>query len=261
MPFIKDLLIIGSDYSAIVIDFFSGSATSAHAVMQLNAEDGGNRKHIMVQLPEVCGEKSEAAKANYQTIAEIGKERIRRAGEKIKAELIEKAKIASEEEKAGNPNLADPDSLDIGFKSFRIEDTKINWLKKDLRGEDIVAEAGLTTADALDFVPGFTDTDVVYELMLRQSNIPLTLPITQPIDGSERTYLYGDSYLICLEESISKELVEQLAALEPTPLKYFFRDSAFGTDIAFKDETFRRLNAEIAKNTADQADAYTVEFI
>lgn len=197
-------------------------------------------------------------------ISEIGKERIRRTGDKIIEELrAERAKLEAKGklEEESNPYILDPDSLDIGFKSFSIEDTKINWLKKDLRGEDLEAEAGLTTQDALDFVPGFTDTDIVYELMLRQSNIPLTLPITQPIDGSERTYLYGDSYLICLEETISKELVEQLAALEPTPLKYFFRDSAFGKDIAFKDETFRRLNAEIAKNTADQADAYTVEFI
>lgn len=250
------------DTSSVILDFFSGSAATAHAVMQLNAEDGGKRKHIMVQLPEVCDKKSEAAKAGYSTIAEIGKKRIHRAGKQIRSELVEKAKSASDDEKVTNPYLTNPDSLDIGFKSFRIEDTKINWLKKDLRGEEFDFDTStLSEKDALDFVPGFTDTDVVYELMLRQSNIPLTLPITQPIDGASRTYLYGDSFLICLEETISKELVEQLAALEPTPLKYFFRDSAFGKDIAFKDETFRRLNAEIAKNTADQADAYTVEFI
>ena len=250
--------------SDLILDFFSGSASTAHAAMQLNAEDGGTRQHIMVQLPEVCDGKSSAFEAGYTTISEIGKERIRRAGEKIREELRirnEDLGIKGKLDEETNPYVLDPDSLDIGFKSFRIEDTKINWLKKDLRGEDIVAEAGLTTADALDFVPGFTDTDVLYELILRQSNIPLTLPISQPVDGASRTYLYGDSYLICLEVEISKELVEQLAALEPTPLKYFFRDSAFGKDIAFKDETFRRLNAEIAKNTDDQADAYTVEFI
>jgi adenine-specific DNA-methyltransferase len=254
---------------SIVLDFFSGSATTAHAVMQLNAEDGGNRKHIMVQLPEVCDEKSEAAKAGYKTIAEIGKERIRRAGEKIvaelrakKAELEKKGELKLDDDKETNPYILDPDALDIGFKSFRIEDTKINWLKKDLRGEEFDFDtADISDKDALDFVPGTTDHDVVYELMLRQSNIPLTLPITQPVSTAKRTYLYGASYLICLEEEISTALVASLAALEPTPLKYFFRDSAFGKDIALKDETFRRLNAEIAKNTADQADAYTVEFI
>ena len=203
------------------------------------------------------------------TIAEIGKERIRRAGEKIVADLhaqkatLEKTReLELDDQSETNPYILNPDSLDIGFKSFRIEDTKINWLKKDLRGEEFDFDtADISDKDALDFVPGTTDHDVVYELMLRQSNIPLTLPITQPVPTASRTYLYGDAYLICLEEEISNTLVASLAALEPTPLKYFFRDSAFGKDIAFKDETFRRLNAEIAKNTADQADAYTVEFI
>ena len=257
------------DQSSIILDFFSGSASTAHAVMQLNAEDGGKRKHIMVQLPEVCDPKSEAAKADYKTIAEIGKERIRRAGEKIvaelrvkKAELEKKGELELDDQSETNPYILNPDSLDIGFKSFRIEDTKINWLKKDLRGEEFDFDtADISDKDALDFVPGTTDHDVVYELMLRQSNIPLTQPITQPVPSAKRTYLYGDAYLICLEEEISTALVASLAALEPTPLKYFFRDSAFGKDIALKDETFRRLNAEIAKNTADQADAYTVEFI
>lgn len=263
----------------LIIDFFSGSATTAHAVMQLNAEDGGKRRFIMVQLPEVCAEDSEAAKAGYKTIAEIGKERIRRAGEKIKEEL--KAKQAEGQKKQAlaakkgsqlalendgeateepNPYVLDPDSLDIGFKSFRIEETKINWLKKDLRGEQLEFD-DTTTQDALDFVPGYTDTDVVYELMLRQSNIPLTHSITRPIASAPRSYLYADSYLICLEETITRELVESLAALEPTPTKYFFRDSAFGKDIALKDETFRRLKAEIHKHHGDLGSAYTVEFI
>lgn len=243
----------------IILDFFSGSATTAHAVMQLNAEDGGKRKHIMVQLPEVCDPKSEAAKAGYTTIAEIGKERIRRAGDKIKAELVEKSKTATEEEKQANPYLTNPDALDIGFKCFRIEDTKINWLKKDLSGGELV-DVDISDKDRLDFVPGFTDLDVVYEIMLRQSSIPLTEPICTLTDIGLRIYLYGESYLICLEEEITKEMVEKLAQLEPTPLKFIFRDSAFGKDIAFKDTTFRRLNAEIAKHTEGE-ETYTVEFI
>jgi len=265
------------DPGDIILDFFSGSATTAHAVMQQNAEDGGNRRYIMVQLPEVCAENSEAAKARYKTIAEIGKERIRRAGEKIKEDLQTKhnewKKQQALESKKGdkldleddtmeesNPYVLDPDSLDIGFKSFRIEDTKINWLKKDLRGEQLEFD-DTTTQDALDFVPGYTDTDVVYELMLRQSNIPLTGSITKPNATAKRTYLYADAYLICLEEKITQKLVETLATIEPTPNKYFFRDSAFGTDIALKDETFRRLKAEIHKHHGDLGAAYTVEFI
>ena len=252
----------------IVLDFFSGSASSADAILQINAEEGGNRKYIMVQLPEDCDEKSEAAKASYKTIAEIGKERIRRAGEKIKAELVEKHQALLNEDgelelddKAPetNPYILNPDSLDIGFKCFRIEDTQINWLKKDLSGGELV-DADISSKDKLDFVPGFTDLDVVYEIMLRQSSIPLTQPIMILTDIGKRTYLYGDSYLICLEEDINKEMVEKLAKLEPTPLKFIFRDSAFGKDIAFKDETFRRLNVEIAKNT-DGDETYTVEFI
>lgn len=245
--------------------------------MEINAEDGGNRRFIMVQLPEICTEDSEAAKAGYQTIAEIGKERIRRAGEKIKEELKAKHKgwkkqQALESKKGGkldlkddtadetNPYVLDPDSLDIGFKSFCIEDTKINWLKKDLRGDQLQF-SDTTTQDALDFVPGFTDIDVVYELMLRQSNIPLTGAITNPEGTGKRTYLYADSYLVCLEEKVTRELVEKLAAIEPTPTKYIFRDSAFGKDIALKDETFRRLKAEIHKNHGDTGTTYTVEFI
>jgi adenine-specific DNA-methyltransferase len=266
--------ITGGQKQGLVLDFFSGSSTTAHAVMQLNADDGGKRRFIMVQLPEVCADDSEAAKAGYQTIAEIGKERIRRAGEKIKEELQAKHSAWQEQQSKkntqltlegegtaeSNPYILNPDSLDIGFKSFRIEDTKINWLKKDLRGEQLELD-DTTTQDALDFVPGYTDTDVVYELMLRQSNIPLTGTITKPIDAAKRTYLYADAYLVCLEETITQKLVESLAAIEPTPNKYFFRDSAFGTDIALKDETFRRLKAEIHKHHGDLGAAYTVEFI
>jgi adenine-specific DNA-methyltransferase len=274
---IKLICQAGSGPNDLVLDFFSGSSTTAHAVMQLNAEDGGKRRHIMVQLPEVCDSSTEASKAGYKTIAEIGKERIRRAGEIIKEELKEKLaewkkqqaldskkgnklELDDEDSEQINPYIIDPNSLDIGFKSFRIEDTKINWLKKDLRGEQLEFD-DTTTQDALDFVPGYTDTDVVYELMLRQSNIPLTGTITKLNAIAKRTYLFADAYLICLEEMITQKLVESLASIEPTPNKYFFRDSAFGTDIALKDETFRRLKAEIHKHHGDLGAAYTVEFI
>ncbi len=268
LDLISDLIKVATQKEGIVLDFFAGSSTTSHALMQLNAEDGGKRKHIMVQLPEACNEKSEAAKAGYKTIAEIGKERIRRAGEKIKAELVEKhAALLNRDgelqldDKAPetNPYILNPDALDIGFKCFRIEDTKINWLKKDLSGGELVYD-DISSKDRLDFTPDFTDIDVVYEIMLRQSGIPLTQAITTLTDIGKRTYLYGKSYLICLEEDISKQMVEQLAQLEPTPVKFVFRDSAFGKDIAFKDETFRRLNVEIDKNT-DGTETYTVEFI
>lgn len=271
------LTLSGASNNDLVLDFFSGSATTAHAVMQHNVDESGQLRFIMVQLSEKCAVDSEAAKTGFENIAEISKERIRRAGEKIKEDLKEKQaewkkqlaldskkgsklELDDEDSEQINPYIIDPNSLDIGFKSFRIEDTKINWLKKDLRGEQLEFD-DTTTQDALDFVPGYTDTDVVYELMLRQSNIPLTGTITKPITTAKRTYLYADAYLICLEEKITQKLVESLASLEPTPNKYFFRDSAFGTDIALKDETFRRLKAEIHKHHGDLGAAYTVEFI
>lgn len=242
LEMIRNIVEVASGLDSLILDFFAGSSTTAHAVMQLNAEDGGNRRFIMVQIPEPTPEDSEARKAGYPTIAEISKERIRRAGEKIKAD---------------NPSAVP--TLDVGFKSFRIEETKINWLKKDLRGEEFNL-TDVSDKDALDFVAGFTDVDIVYELILRQANIPLTERVTTLSQVGARTYLYGESYVVCLEEQISPALVEALAALEPTPLKFFFRDSAFGKDIALKDETFRRLNAEIAKHSDVKA-AYTVEFI
>jgi len=263
---IAELLGFFTTETDIVVDLFPGSCTTAHAVMQLNAEDGGNRKHIMVQLPEACDEKSEAYKAGYKNIAEIGRERIRRAGEKIKEELRQKQAEAKEKdalgvmkEEGGNPYLENPDKLDVGFKAFRVADTNINWLKQDLSTGELT-DLTLSDKDKLDFVPGFTDLDVVYEIMLRQAGIALTEPITPLTDCGPRTYLYGESYLICLEENVTKEMVEQLAKLEPTPLKFFFRDSAFGKDIALKDETFRRLSAEVAKHAGDQ-ETYTVEFV
>ena len=283
-----------NDRQALIIDFFSGSGSTAEAVFTANATFGSNHRFIMVQLPEsletmkasVTGTAKKTLEAAIRMLnkldrplllPEISKERIRRAGDKIKEDLKsknaewkkqqaidskkgDKLKLDDESSEIANPYIIDPDSLDIGFKSFRIEDTKINWLKKDLRGEQLEF-SDTTTQDALDFVPGYTDTDVVYELMLRQSNIPLTGTITKPITTAKRTYLYADAYLICLEEKITQKLVESLAAIEPTPNKYFFRDSSFGTDIALKDETFRRLKAEIHKHHGDLGAAYTVEFI
>ena len=228
----------------IILDFFSGSATTAHAVMQLNAEDGGKRKFIMVQLPESCDEKSEAYKAGYKNICEIGKERIRRAGKKIQQE---------------NPDK----KIDIGFKVFKIDDTTLNWEKAEIEGKDLYSDynENNTEKDKLDFTPGFTDLDVVYEIMLRQEGLSLTSKIEQLTDIGSRTYLVANSYLICLEESITEEIIKKLSELEPLPIKFVFRDSAFDDDIALKDESFRRLSALIDKNKGATKQAYTIEFI
>lgn len=118
---LKFCLQLSTSKNSLVLDFFSGSSTTAHAVMQLNAEDGGNRKFIMVQLPEKTDEKSEAFKAGYNNICEIGKERIRRAGEKIKSELIEKNQKAGMLEES-----IDPEKLDIGFKVYKLDSSNFN---------------------------------------------------------------------------------------------------------------------------------------
>ncbi|NCC80799.1 MAG: site-specific DNA-methyltransferase [Clostridia bacterium] len=250
---IKRLIQIGSQTDSIILDFFSGSATTAHATMQLNAEDGGNRKFIMVQLPEKTDENSEAYIADYKNICEIGKERIRRAGDQIKTE-VEKH----------NSQLKEGDELrtipDIGFKVFRTSDTNIKWNMVDSLGQMDI-EKMTHTPDLVDFNLEANDIDIVYEIMLRQKDIPLSEKIEQLTEIGKRTYLYGSAYLICLETDISEELVNRLAAIEPLPVKYVFRDSAFKADIALKDETFRRLKTLIERNSGASKKTYTVEFI
>lgn len=256
--------------SDIILDFFSGSSTSAHSVMQLNAEDGGNRKFIMVQIPEVCDDNSEAKKAGYNTICEIGKERIRRAGNKIKEEIEESnAKL-----QIGDTQKTIPD---IGFKVFKIADTMIRWNYEDIQlqraylesaatsevieGQNLIGANMMNHKDQLDFMPYAKDIDVVYEILLRQRDIPLSAPVEQLAEIGKRTYLFADSFLVCLETEITTELIEKIAALSPLPIKFVFRDSAFEDDINLKDETIRRFKALVARNTNKKQSAYTVEFI
>lgn len=141
----------------IILDFFSGSATTAHAVMQLNTKDKGNRKFIMVQIPEPIDESSEAYKMGYLNLCQLGKERIRRAGNKIKQEH--------------------PDAdIDIGFKVFRTADTNIKWNSHMDMGQ-IDMQQMEVSPDTIDFMPNVKDVDIVYELMLRQKDVPLSSKI------------------------------------------------------------------------------------
>jgi adenine-specific DNA-methyltransferase len=279
---IKQLLEIGSKKDSIILDFFSGSATTAHAVMQLNAEDGGNRKFIMVQLNEltydgkkekyiddngeereryiidketgypIVAKDSEARKEGFYTICEIGKERIRRAGELIKKEIEE----SNRQLQLGEEPKKVPD---IGFKVFRTADTNINWKKIKEVSKDNVMK--FDDPDMLDFTLGFNDKDVVYEVLLRQRDLPLSEKLVTLTDIGSRTYLYADSYLVCLETNVTEELIEKLAELNPLPIKFIFRDSAFGSKIGLKEETFRKLKTLVEKNSGLTKKAYTVEFI
>ena len=249
---IEDFLKISLNQKDIILDFFSGSATTAHAVMQLNSEDNGNRKYIMVQLPETTDEKSEAFKAGYKNIAEIGKERIRRAGEKIKQEIEEynsNLKLGEEPKKVP----------DIGFKVFKVDNTNIKWY--DLENFNEESQYSFDDPDSLDFVLGSNDIDIVYEIMLRQNDIPLSESLEVLTDIGNRTYLYASTYLICLEIEITEEMVEKLASLEPLPIKFIFRDSAFKDNISLKDETFRKLRSLIERNSGESKVSYRVEFI
>ena len=249
---VKRCVELYTDKNDIILDFFSGSATTAHAVMQLNSEDNGNRKYIMVQLPETTDEKSEAFKAGYKNIAEIGKERIRRAGEKIKQEIEEynsNLKLGEEPKKVP----------DIGFKVFKVDDTNIKWY--DLENFNEESQYSFDDPDSLDFVLGSNDIDIVYEIMLRQNDVPLSERLEVLTDIGNRTYFYASTYLICLETEITEEMVEKLASLDPLPIKFVFRDSAFKDNISLKDETFRKLRSLIERNSGESKVSYRVEFI
>ena len=238
---VKFLCKICTGKDDIILDFFSGSSTTAQSVMELNYEDNANRKFIMIQLSELLDKSSEAHKLGYINLCQLGKERIRRAGDKIKSEHPE----------------AD---IDIGFKVFRTADTNIKWNSLMDMGQVDMNQLEYTP-DLVDFMPDANDVDVVYELMLRQRDVALSETLEQLSDIGSRTYLYACSYLVCLETQITEELVGKLAELDPLPIKFIFRDSAFKDDIALKDETFRRLKALIEKNAGTNKPTYTVEFI
>lgn len=238
---LETLIRTGSSGDDIVLDFFSGSCSTVEALFKLNVEDKCNRRFIMVQLEEKCGDKSEARNEGYETIPQVAIDRIKRAGEMVKSY-------------SGN------EGMDFGFKVFKVSDTNIKWGSLLNEGQLDLTQIE-SSPDLMDFMPGSKDKDVVYELILRQRDVLLSESLKRLTEVGERTYLYADSYLICLEEKITEEMVNKLAAIDPVPVKYIFRDSSFGDDIALKDETFRRLKAVIDKNSGDVTVSYTVEFI
>ena len=193
-----------TDTKALVLDFFSGSATTAHAVMQLNAEDGGNRKFIMVQLPEVCGENSEARKAGYSTICDIGEERIRRAGDKIRAET-----------------RAD---IDYGFRVFRVDSTNM---------EDVYYTPAETKQDQLDFLaenikPDRTPEDLLFQVML-DLGILLSSPIEETEIAGKKVFSVAGGYLLaCFDKKVTEETVSEIAKRHP--FYAVFRDSSIAND-------------------------------
>jgi adenine-specific DNA-methyltransferase len=240
--------------SNIILDFFSGSATTAHAVLQANQKNQWILRFICIQISESIPKGDETARMGYGSIAEVGRERINRAGDKI----------ASGQDCAAEGLFKQSGStLDIGFKVFKTADTVIRWTHDALRSgkQMTLDEAAMSDKDRLDFMPTFTDIDVVYEIALRQNDVPLSAPVRPVPEAGKRTYLFADSILVCLEESITPKLVEALAAIQPMPNKFILRDSAFEDDIALKDETLRRLQALVARNAQDGKSTYVVDFI
>lgn len=219
LPYIEEMLRIASNSDSVILDFFSGSATTAHAVMQLNAEDGGNRKYIMVQLPEPCVEGTEAAKAGYKNICEIGKERIRRAANKLRAE-----------------KPLDCQGKDMGFKVFKLDTSNLREWNPN---SDTLAQDLLDAVNNI--LAGRTTEDLLYEVLLK-CNLPLTLPIEErkvesvTANGKTQTntiYVVGMGALaICLDENIPQTIAEEIVKLRNeyapvVPMQVVFRDNGF----------------------------------
>jgi len=204
----------------IILDFFAGSATTAHAVMQLNAEDGGNRKYIMIQLPEPCDENSEAYKAGYKTIAEIAKERIRRAGKKIKEETG-----------------AD---IDYGFRVYRVDSSNMKdvYYAPDKLSQNILDELESNIKEDR------TSLDLLTQVML-EAGLELSLPIeTKEICGKEVHFVAGNSLAACFDEDVGEELIKEIAKIKP--LKAVFRDSSFSScpDRINLEEIFKSISPD-----------------
>ena len=219
------LQIANTDKESIILDFFSGSATTAHAVMQLNAEDGGQRKFIMVQLPELCDEQSEAYKAGYPNICEIGKERIRRAGRKIK-------------EEAG---LAAPADLDIGFRCLRLDESNMKpvyYTPGEVEQWDLFSLVDNVKPDR-------TPEDLLFQVML-DLGILLSSKIEKTTIGGCKVFNVADGFLYaCFDNNISDEVVTAIAKEQP----YYavFRDSGMTSDSVLTN--FDQIFASISPTT------------
>lgn len=202
------ITISGVEKDAIILDFFSGSATTAHAVMKLNAEDGGHRKFIMVQLPEKTDEKSEAYKAGYKNICEIGKERIRRAGRKIK-------------EDAG---LTAPADLDIGFRCLRLDESNMKpvyYTPDEIGQQDLFSLVDNVKEDR-------TPEDLLFQVML-DLGVLLSSPIEVKEIAGKKVFNVADGFLLaCFDHDVTEETVKAIAQMKP----YYavFRDSSMAND-------------------------------
>lgn len=236
-----------SDNDSIILDFFSGSATTAHAVMQLNAEDGGNRKFIMVQLPEATDEKSEAYKAGYKNICEIGKERIRRAGKKILEE--QKAKMSdfrqqtldfSNENGEGlKSNVSNLKPIDVGFRVLKLDSSNMQdvYYSPEQFNENLLFEDNIK--------PDRTEEDLLFQAMI-ELGIKLSAKIESiEIEGKTVWKVDGKYLIACFDEKVNESTITEIARRKP---KYFvMRDSSLATDNVA--DNFEQIWEEYSKET------------
>lgn len=204
---IKRITAISTENDSLILDFFAGSSTTAHAVMQLNAEDGGNRKFIMVQIPEATDPKSEAYKAGYPTIAEISKERIRRAGVKIREDNSDK----------------DLTHLDTGFRVLKIDTTNMAdiYYRPEDYSQDLLGKL------ENNIKPDRTDEDLLFQFML-DTGVPLSLPIARTDINGHAIYQVGGNSLIASLDHIDANMISEIAKMNP--LKFITSERAIATD-------------------------------
>lgn len=219
---ILELLRLGSQNDSVILDFFSGSATTADATMQLNSEDNGSRKFIMVQLPEKTNEKDEAFKEGYKNICEIGKERIRRAGDKIVSEM-------SQDGQTSLDSKSNTNDLDTGFKVFKLDSSNLSKWDPEY---DNLKQTLLNSVENL--VPGRNQLDLVYEIMLKYG-IDLTLPIEEYQIQDKKFYSIGSGALIiCLNDNLTSDLAFEIIKLKdelsPEVMRVVFKDNGFSSD-------------------------------
>ena len=238
LSLIKRCCILGTETNDIILDFFSGSATTAHAVIQLNTEDGGNRKFICVQLPEITDEKSEAFKAGYKNICEIGIERIRRTGDKIKEEIEQE----NQQLKLGEEPKKVPD---IGFKVFKLDSSNIRKWNPDTK------DLERTLLDQVDnFVEGRKEEDALYEIILK-NGLPLTVPVEELNVKGKKVYSIGmGAMIVCLDNNITLDIADEIAKISTE-----FEDKSMVT-VVFKDNGFE--NDSVKTNIKETLRGYGI---
>ena len=231
---------------ATVLDFFSGSATTAHAVMKLNAEDGGKRKFIMVQLPEVTDEKSEARKAGYETICQIGEERIRRAGKKIREELCRDMPLACSKGKSlftDETSQSDVPTIDIGFRVLKLDSSNMEdvfYTPEDFDPSQIT--------ELVDNVkPDRTPLDLLFQV-LPELNIELSAKIEEKEVNGKKVFFVDGNYLIAtFDTEVNESTVTEIAKMKP---QYFvMRDASAANDNVLDnfEQIFRHYSPETVR--------------